>query len=230
MKYLGWELEFFDKANNYRKYQFDLMKQYIKQSILEVGPGNGIIMDKYIYESNLDIVLLETDKRLFEKISSKFESKNNVKVYNSKIDTVTRKFKTILYLDVIEHIENHEEEILKAYSKLENDGYLIVMVPSYQHLYSDYDAEIGHYRRFNKKFFKDLTKKNNIQCEKLIYFDCIGYFFLLTNKIIKLKKIKKLSYGTKVWNFLIPFSKILDKLLMHSFGKSLLCIYKKADH
>ncbi len=46
MKYLGWELEFFDKANNYRKYQFDLMKKYIKQSILEVGPGNGIIMDK----------------------------------------------------------------------------------------------------------------------------------------------------------------------------------------
>ena len=230
MKYSGWELDFFDKANNYRKYQFDLMKKYIKQSILEVGPGNGTIMDKYIYESSLDIVLVETDKELFQKISSKFKSKNNVKVYNSKIDTVTRKFETILYLDVIEHIENHKEEILKAYSKLEDDGYLIVMVPSYQHLYSDYDAEIGHYRRFNKKFFKDLTKKNNIQCEKLIYFDCIGYFFLLINKILKLKKRKNVAYGTKVWNFLIPLSKILDKLLMHSFGKSLLCIYKKADH
>ena len=77
MKYPGWELQFFDKANNFRKYQYDLMKTFLKQSILEVGPGNGILMDQYIYKSSLDIVLSETDKELFKKISSKFTSKNN---------------------------------------------------------------------------------------------------------------------------------------------------------
>ncbi len=227
MEYSGWELEFFDTAKNYRAYQYKLLKSFIKKTILEVGPGNAIIMEKYIYKSDLDIVLTELNNTFFEKINNKFSTKDNVKVYNSKIDTIQKKFQTIIYLDVLEHIENYEEEILKAYSKLEDNGYLVFMVPAYQHLYSEYDKEIGHYRRFNKKFFKDFSKKNKIKCKKLIYFDSIGYLFLLVNKILRLQNIKYVGSGTKIWNFLIPLSKILDKLLMHSCGKSLLCVYTK---
>ena len=35
------------------------------------------------------------------------------------------------------------------------------------------------------------------------------------------------KFGTLIWNFLIPLSKILDILLNNSVGKSLLCVYKK---
>ena len=227
MEYSGWELEFFDTAKNYRKYQYNLLKNFIKKTILEVGPGNAILMERYIYKNDLDIVLAEINNDLFEKINNKFNTKDNIKVYNVKIDKIDKKFQTIMYLDVLEHIENYEDEILKAYSKLENNGYLILMVPAYQHLYSKYDQEIGHYRRFNKKFFKEFSKKNKIKYKKLIYFDSIGYLFLLANKILKLENKKNVSFGTKVWNSLIPISKILDKLLIHSFGKSILCVYIK---
>ena len=111
MEYSGWELEFFDTAKNYRKYQFHLLKNFIKKIVLEVGPGNGIIMEKYIYKNDLDISLAEINNNLFQTISKKFSSKNNVKIYNSTIDTIDKKFQTILYLDVLEHIENYEEEI-----------------------------------------------------------------------------------------------------------------------
>ncbi len=227
MKYPGWELEFFDKAINYRKYQYSLIKSFIQDSILEVGPGNAVLMYKFIYRSDLDIALAEVDKNLCENIKNLFKSKEKVTIFNSNIDSIDKSFKTIMYLDVIEHIENYQEEILKAYNKLELDGHLIIMVPSYQHLYSYYDAEIGHYRRFNKDFFKGFAKRNNIFIEKMVYFDCIGYFFLLINKIFKLRKRKNVDYGTKVWNFLVPVSKTFDKILFHSFGKSLMCVYKK---
>ena len=46
-KYEGWELEYFDIATNFRKYQFQLIKNSIKGHVAEVGPGNGIIVEKY---------------------------------------------------------------------------------------------------------------------------------------------------------------------------------------
>ena len=66
MKYSGWELEFFDTAKNYRAYQYNLLKNFIRKTILEIGPGNGILMEKYIYKSNLDIVLAEFNNNLFQ--------------------------------------------------------------------------------------------------------------------------------------------------------------------
>ena len=99
-------------------------------------------------------------------------------------------------------------------------------MPAYNYLFSNYDREVGHYRRYEKKFFIDYIKENDLKCEKLIYFDSIGYMFLLLNRIIKSKK-KSVGFATFIWNLLIPISKIIDLLTFNSFGKSLLCIIRK---
>ena len=41
MQYEGWELNFFDNAKNFRKYQLDLIRDYLGESVLEIGPGNA---------------------------------------------------------------------------------------------------------------------------------------------------------------------------------------------
>ena len=53
-------------------------------------------------------------------------------------------YDTILYLDVLEHIEDHEKEILKAFGSLKKNGYLVINVPAFQFLYSDFDKHVGH--------------------------------------------------------------------------------------
>ena len=37
INYDGWELEFFDKADNFRNYQFDLIKKSLKGRVAEIG-------------------------------------------------------------------------------------------------------------------------------------------------------------------------------------------------
>ena len=157
----------------------------------------------------------------------------NVKIINSTIQNLNQQFNTILYLVVIEHIEDHENEILEAYSKLENDGYLIFIVPAFQNLFSKFDASVGHYRRYEKKFFLEFAKKNKIKCVKAHYFDSIGYFIILMSKLFNFmnfyihKNKNTVTLGIKFWNLLIPISKILDKILFNLVGKSLICIYQK---
>jgi len=39
--YEGWELKYFDKSNNFRNYQYEIFKNYIKGYVAEIGPGYG---------------------------------------------------------------------------------------------------------------------------------------------------------------------------------------------
>ena len=64
IKYDGHELEYFDSANNFRNYQLQLIKKYLKGNLAEVGPGKGEFFNYYKKYLN-SIKLIEPDKKLF---------------------------------------------------------------------------------------------------------------------------------------------------------------------
>ncbi len=229
MKYTGWELKYFDSSSNFRKYQFSLINEYIGEKILEVGPGSGTFAKNFLIKKAKTLHLTEINEDLFEKLKSKFNSHSNVDVYSKKINEIDTKFDSIFYFDVLEHIESHEAEIETALTKLNKNGNLVIIVPAFNHLYSYYDKSIGHYRRYEKKFFKDFIRKNNLIKKKLHYFDSIGYFFLLLNKLIDMRSENRVSLGTIIWNFLCPISRVIDKLFFHKFGKSLICVIQNNE-
>ena len=61
--YNGWELRFFDKAYIFRNYQFSFLKNDIIGDVCEVGPGHGVICDKYKYTSK-NISLFKQSKKI----------------------------------------------------------------------------------------------------------------------------------------------------------------------
>tara|TARA_B100000035_G_C20981154_1_gene545516 strand:+ start:545 stop:1240 length:696 start_codon:yes stop_codon:yes gene_type:complete len=227
IQYQGFELEYFDSASNFRKYQVSLIKDYFKNSLLEVGAGKGGLASKYLDLLN-DITLTEPDKKLFNFLKKRFK-KNKISILNSSIQKIKKKFDLIIYFDVLEHIKKDALEIAYASKKLKKNGYLIFSVPAFQSFYSDFDKSVGHFKRYNKNDFIKLAKKKDLKIEKLFYYDSIGFLFLLINKILRLKN-NNLQGKVFFWNLLIPFSRVLDILTFNSFGKSLLCIYKKTEN
>lgn len=230
MIYSGWELNFFDNSNNFRKYQYDLIKSYLKNYILEIGPGSGKFAKKFLFGKAKKLYLSEINSNLRKLLKKEFKGLNKkVKIISNKINNIRGYFDTICYFDVIEHIKNDRFELLQAFKKLKKNGHLIIIVPANQFLFSNYDRSVGHYRRYNKKFFINFSKKYKLNCKKLHYFDSIGFFFLIINKIIDIKKRPKHAIGltTLFWNLLVPLSRLIDNLFFYSFGKSLICVYKK---
>ena len=227
MRYSGWELNFFDKSKNFRNYQFSLIKKYLKNKILEIGPGNGTMVDQYISKYFSDISVSEIDKKLNKTLVKKFKNKKNVKIYKKKINEFKNKFNSIIYSDVIEHIKDDKKEIKLALKRLNKNGHLIIMVPAFQYLYSEYDRSIGHYRRYKKSFFVNFAKKNKIKLVETLYFDSIGFAFLMLGKLINTKNKKSVGLGAFIWNLLVPISRVIDKVIAHSIGKSVLCVYRK---
>jgi SAM-dependent methyltransferase len=224
LKYDGFELEHFDDAHNFREYQIKLIKPFLKGDFLEVGAGKGGLVNFY-YKYLKTITLIEPSKNLFKILKQKFKKKKII-IKQKTIKNLKEKFNTIIYFDVLEHIEDDLSEIKNAKKRLKKNGYLVFNVPAYQNFYSAFDKKVGHFRRYEKKDFILFSKKTKLKIVRLCYYDSIGFLFLLINKILRLKH-NNLKFKLFIWNILIPLSKIIDFLTYNKFGKSLLCIYKK---
>ena len=62
--------------------------------------------------------------------------------------------------DLLEHIEEDKLEIKAALEKLNNGGYLIILVPAHQKIYSKLDKAVGHYKRYDIDFFNENRFEN----------------------------------------------------------------------
>jgi len=224
MSYLNHVLGYFDLARNYRNYQLDLIRKFVGGNILEVGPGRGEIIENFISADN-KITMIDTDEEMCKVIRERFKN-SDVRILNSNISSLEEKFDTILYMDVIEHIENDIKELDQAISKLNKNGKLVIIVPAFSILFSDFDKSVGHFRRYTKKNFFNY-KNSEVKLRNLKYFDSLGFFILFLSKILRFKGNSKAVFGIKVWNMLIPISRLIDKIIFHSLGKSLICVYEK---
>lgn len=226
IQYQGWELEHFDNSYNFRKYQNELIKDYIKGYVAEVGPGNGENLQ--IYMNNVDkLDLYEPSINLFNNLKKKFEKNKNFFFKNEIFSIKENTYDTIIYLDVLEHIENDSEELIKAFNSLKPNGKLIINAPAFQHLYSNFDRDVNHFRRYNKNSMFKLFKDLNFSSYNMKYYDSLGYFLSLMSNFFTSDYKKNFQNKIKLWNFLVPFSRLLDKFVFHLFGKSLLIIITK---
>jgi|TARA_B110000037_G_scaffold15658_1_gene16331 hypothetical protein len=226
--YLGWELDDFNNANNFRNYQLDIFSKYIKGEVAEIGPGSDYnnIVDRYKGREVKSVNLYEPTANLFQTLKKKLKKKK-IKIFN-KIFISRKKYDTILYLDVLEHIKKDKAEIYKAISSLKKNGHLIINVPAYQFLYSNFDKSVGHCKRYNKKGLKNIFYNyKNIEI-KMYYYDSVGFFLSFFSKFLKVSHKKNFNKKIFLWDSLIPASRLLDKLIFNLFGKSLICIVKKS--
>ena len=224
MKYQGKELENFDLANFWRKYIYFQIKFFLKNKILEVGAGIGSFTKNYEKSFN-EITLIEPDKYNFKKLKQNIRNKNIV-ILNTSIKKTKKKFNCIIYMNVLEHIRDHVKEINFAIKKLNKNGFLIILVPAHQKLFTKFDKAVGHYRRYSMSFF---TKKfRNSTLEKLIFLDFFGYFLYFFNNLFLKKEVYPSKFKILIWDKIFtPITIIIDFLIGYKFGKNILCVYKK---
>lgn len=161
--YPGKELHLFEKAVHWKKYFSSFITPYIKNHVLEAGAGLGANTAFLNVSRSQKWLLVEPDTKMNAILQAKLNDgllPANCKVFSGTIDQldVHEKFDSIMYIDVLEHIKEDEREMQLAAQLLAPGGYLIVLSPSFDLLYSRFDKEIGHYRRYRKSSLKKLYR------------------------------------------------------------------------
>lgn len=230
-KYIGNELTIFKDAVNWKQYWYNSISKFISGDVLEIGAGIGINTNLLLQNHSdiRSITSIEPDKILSDQILDNIKGDTSkVVVLNQYLEDLStdKKFDTIIYIDVIEHIKDDSSELSKAKSHLKEGGLLIILVPAYNFLFSPFDDAIGHYRRYNRKMLINAIP-DDLSMLKLFYLDSLGLCASLLNKFVLKQSYPTKSQIQKYDKLIVPISRITDRLILNSFGKSLVGIWKK---
>lgn len=77
----------------------------------------------------------------------------------------------VVLLDVIEHIADPVAVLKNARESLVEGGGVIVTVPAYQWLYSDWDQALGHFRRYTMKMLRDQADEAGLRVLQLTHWN-----------------------------------------------------------
>jgi len=228
INYVGKELDNFSVARLWRKYVIYSLKKYFKdKNVLEVGSGIGSFSELIIKDAK-SLTMLEPDENFSLYLKKKFKDNDKVvEIINGTTENIkANKYDVIIHCQVLEHIENDQEEITRNLNLLNKDGYLLICVPSFMSLYSNFDKSIGHHRRYIKKDFL-LFNLQGSKIEKMFYLDSSGYLIYRIFKLF-LNSSNPKKFMVYIWDkIFIPISFVLDKFLNDEFGKNLVVIVKK---
>lgn len=233
------ELKNFE-LSNYRKYQFDLIAKHIGKNILEIGSGDRSFTAQIVKNiENIErIVSIEPSPMMMEVYEGKYKLPDYVEFLNIDLFDMTPAayglFDTIILVHVLEHIETDRDAVSHLHAMLAPKGKILIEVPAMEFLFSVHDEMLGHYRRYNKRRFKEMVDVNLFKINDLWFQDAIGmvgslFYFKLKGVRLKSEEgvdlVKK--QGTLYDKYVIPFENFFERFLRFPFGLSLTGVLEK---
>ena len=227
--YFGRDLEAMSFAKNYYKWIVDEFKPYLGQNVLEVGAGTGNFSE-LLMEHVKRLVAFEPSENMYPLLKEHLARYPDVETVNSTFDREASKFEglvdSIVYVNVLEHIENDEQELRNVYKTLRPGGHALLFVPALSFLYSNFDKSIGHYRRYHKKDFVQLVRQVGFKTRKVKYFDLVGVIpwyviFVLLRRPMTGGKVSLYD------KFVVPLMQKVEGCITPPVGKNLLLVVQK---
>lgn len=231
-QYVGRELELFAEAKSWKQYWSSLVLAYLRGDILEVGAGVGTNTPLIKGAEATSWTCLEPDPKLAAQMRERFAEDASLTKCRVQLGTIAdlggdSRFDAIVYIDVLEHIADDKGELRRASQLLRAGGRLVVLSPAYTWLYTSFDRAIGHLRRYQKKTLQACGPEDCRLC-KIIYLDSAGVLASAANRMFLKQSLPTLRQILFWDRCLVPISRIADRLIRHTFGKSILAIWIKA--
>jgi SAM-dependent methyltransferase len=231
-KYAGSELKMFALAHHWKAYWSKQIWPYLAGDILEVGAGIGSNMRLLDHGVFGRWVCLEPDRELIAQLVNNLAVAEPRHIYEAVCGTLesldSQQFDTIIYIEVLEHIEHDGEELRRAASHLRHGGHLIVVSPAHQFLFSPFDAAIDHIRRYNRRMLENISP-SSLRLDRIRYLDCTGMLLSAANALFLRQSIPTKGQ-LQFWDrWCIPISRILDRLLLYSIGKTIVAVWTKPE-
>lgn len=232
--YTSTDLDDMSVAKNYNKWIIDLCKPYIGSKILEVGAGTGNFTESLLEHTHSEIFSVEPMKTPSELWEMKYQKwnidyKNRSQLINTFVQDIPldTSIDTVIYNNVLEHIQHDIEEIRQAKKFLKPGGYFIIYSPALPALMSKFDRSIGHYHRYTKASIISKMQKAGLEVSFLKYVDLPGVF-LWYIKFVLLKSRRLGPASVRIFDsFIVPIQRRIEALFNIPFGKNILCVARK---
>ncbi len=224
-----------DFAVNYHRWILELMKPFLGKHLVEVGAGTGAFSDLLLETSPETLSLIEPSA-MFETLQAnlaKHDSAAQIRAFPNIFAEVAAQIEaeqspdSIIYINVLEHIEDDRLELEIVHRTLRENGRVFVFVPALPALFSEFDKQIGHFRRYRKGELAEKFRTTGFRILLSRYFDAAGIFpWLVKYRLLKSLTIE--SGAVHLYDkFVVPVAKPIESFLPLPLGKNLLFVAEK---
>jgi SAM-dependent methyltransferase len=228
---VGGELELFAHAINWKRYFGSRIAEFIRGDVLEVGAGIGETTRRLADGRQRSWTCLEPDPALAGDLRRRLASEPVkpepvVQVGTTADLAAAGQFDALLYIDVLEHIEDDADELRRAAGLLRRGGVVLILSPAFEILFSPFDRSVGHYRRYTKRSLAALASER-LRVRRMFYLDSAGLLLSLANRVL-LRQSLPTAGQIATWDrFVVPFSRLVDPLVGHRFGRSVVGVFER---
>lgn len=226
------DLEQLGTAKHFFNWVLDEFHPHLRGRVLEVGAGTGTITRKLVERyPDITITALEPAANMASELESYAAVHPRVAVHRHTLADVALdegSFDAVMYLNVLEHIEDERAELQLAAAALRPGGTLLVFGPAHEWLYSDLDYKAGHYRRYRLDHLRSVVTAAGFEILSLRYFDVLGVApYWLVYTLLRHNDIS----GSTMWGYdrvVVPTSRLLQRLMPQPpLGKNVILVARK---
>ena len=164
-------------ANNYYSWIATLMGRALTGRVLELGAGSGTFT-RHIAERATSVDAIEPSAPQFEKLRSLSAECPHVNAFHGTLEKAHElnlgPFDNAVLVNVLEHIRDDRQTLRELRTLVRPGGSIAVWVPAYEALYSRFDREVGHFKRYSRKELKALALNAGLEIERLSYVNALG--------------------------------------------------------
>ncbi|HOP97772.1 MAG TPA: glycosyltransferase [Verrucomicrobiota bacterium] len=210
-------LDALEQAPRFNRWMYESIRRHLGKRIAELGSGRGNL-SKLLKQG---ATLLATDNRedYLGELRSRWGHVPNVRV--ERLDLLNRddyrvlqefEADTVVCLNVLEHIEDDLGVLRNVGGSVPAGCRVVFLVPYNPRLYSRFDREIGHFRRYRKGELEEKMQAAGFDVERQFYFNKAGVLaWWVANTLFGQRSIS--AFQLRIYNFLTPVFRMLDSCL-----------------
>lgn len=216
-------LEIMSTASWYNKWLLEHIGKHLKGNILEVGAGIGNFTSKLSKFGKVTAIDYDPD---YKNANYGDIEKGKYFFAQGKTTLISKKFDTIVCMNVLEHIKNDKKALLNMFNLLNPGGKLILLVPAFQFAFSSLDYKLGHFRRYTIFSVSEKVITSGFKIVDSRYLNWLGLVgWLVSGKI--LKGILFSNWGLGIFDFIARPLLMVEKIMKLPFGLSVLVVAEK---
>jgi SAM-dependent methyltransferase len=235
--YTGRELEAMSVASNYHRWILDIFIPYLGRHLVEVGSGLGsfskLILSSHACET---LSLVEPSREMCEQLRVRMEQMPaipRIDVYHASFPeaapdiTAKQSPDSVIYVNVLEHIEDDEAELAAIHDALTPQGRVFIFVPALAWLYGAFDERVGHLRRYRKSELEGKLHRAGFRMLVSNYFDLAGVAPWWI-KYCLLKSATMESGAVRFYDrYVVPSARRFESMITPPLGKNLIVVAEK---
>ena len=222
-------LDALELADNYADWIYALVAPRAGTKVLEIGAGHGDMTERL--QHGRTVTATDLSPRCLALLRERFADRPNVDVQSADVTSLSLggEYDSVILVNVLEHIDDDVSALADLRSLLKPGGHLCVFVPTFEGLYSDYDRDVGHRRRYRRSQLAATFDRAGFSVVDVRYINTAGAlaWWLFARR---LGQVPTRRWSVRLYDRIaVPILRRLERDRSPRFGQSLLCIGERVE-